>query len=143
MFQKKSPGPVMSLVCMGAKSLQSRLTLQPQLQPARLLCPWASTGKNTGVGCHAPLQGVFPTHGSPPCLFSLLHWQAGPFFFFFFPINYSEVYTSVALTIAQSSPLSISRKFASSPNKPVCPLSSKSPFSTPSRSWSAPFYFLL
>ena len=27
------------------------------LQPARLLCPWNSPGKNTGVGCHALLQG--------------------------------------------------------------------------------------
>ena len=27
-----------------------------------------SPGKNTGVGCHALLQGIFPTHGSNPCL---------------------------------------------------------------------------
>ena len=27
-------------------------------QPARLLCPWDSPGKNTGVGCHALLQGI-------------------------------------------------------------------------------------
>ena len=26
---------------------------------ARLLCPWDSAGKNTGVGCYALLQGVF------------------------------------------------------------------------------------
>ena len=31
-------------------------------QPTRLLCPWDSPGKNTGVGCHA-LQGIFPTQG--------------------------------------------------------------------------------
>ena len=24
-------------------------------------CPWDSPGKNTGVGCHALLQGIFPT----------------------------------------------------------------------------------
>ena len=30
-------------------------------QPSRLLCPWVSPGKNTGVGCHALLQGIFPT----------------------------------------------------------------------------------
>ena len=30
-------------------------------------------GKNTGVGCHALLQGIFPTWGSNPCF---LHWQA-------------------------------------------------------------------
>ncbi|XP_069426855.1 cilia- and flagella-associated protein 119 isoform X1 [Ovis canadensis] len=33
-----------------------------------------SPGKNTGVGCHAFLQGIFPTQGSNPCL---LHWQVG------------------------------------------------------------------
>ena len=38
----------------------------------RLLCPWDSLGKNTGVGCHALLQGIFPTQGLNP---RLLHWQ--------------------------------------------------------------------
>ena len=33
-------------------------------QPARLLCPWGSSGKNTGVGCRALLQGTFLTQGS-------------------------------------------------------------------------------
>ena len=33
------------------------------LWPTRLLCPWNSPGKNTGVGCHALLQGIFPTQG--------------------------------------------------------------------------------
>ena len=33
-------------------------------------------GKNTGVGCHSLLQGIFPTQGSSPCLLCLLHWQA-------------------------------------------------------------------
>ena len=28
------------------------------LQPARLLCPWDSPGKNTGLGCCALLQGI-------------------------------------------------------------------------------------
>ena len=27
-------------------------------QPARLLCPWDSPGKNTGVGCHSLLQCI-------------------------------------------------------------------------------------
>ena len=34
----------------------------------RLLCPWDSLGKNTGVGCHFFLQGIFPTQGSNPGL---------------------------------------------------------------------------
>ena len=29
------------------------------LYPTRLLCPWNSPGKNTGVGHHALLQGIF------------------------------------------------------------------------------------
>ena len=32
-------------------------------------------GKNTGVGCHSLLQGIFPTQGSNLCLLCLLHWQ--------------------------------------------------------------------
>ena len=40
-----------------AKSLQSCPTLRPhRQQPTRLLCPWDSPGKNTGVGCHFLLQ---------------------------------------------------------------------------------------
>ena len=45
--------------------------------PARLLCPWASPGKDTGVGCHFLLQGIFPTQRSYPRLLCLLHWQVG------------------------------------------------------------------
>ena len=33
------------------------------LQPARLLRRWDLPGKNTGVGCHFLLQGIFPTQG--------------------------------------------------------------------------------
>ena len=36
-----------------------------------------SPGENTGVGCHALLQGMFPIQGSNLCLLCLLHWQAG------------------------------------------------------------------
>ena len=43
------------------------------LWPARLLCPWDIPGKNTGVGCHSLLQGIFPTHGSNSSLLSLLY----------------------------------------------------------------------
>ena len=34
------------------------------LQPTRLPYLWNSPGKNTGVGCHSLLQGIFPTQGS-------------------------------------------------------------------------------
>ena len=34
------------------------------LESTRLLCPWDSPGKNTGVGCYPLLQGIVPTQGS-------------------------------------------------------------------------------
>ena len=35
-------------------------------QPARLLCPWDSPGKNAGVGCRFLLQGGLPAPGTGP-----------------------------------------------------------------------------
>ena len=51
-------------------------SLQPHgLQPTRVLHPWNSPGKNTGVDCHFLFQGIFPTQESNPRLLRLLHWQ--------------------------------------------------------------------
>ena len=58
-------------------------SLQPHgLQPSRLFYPWDSPGKNTEVGCHFLLQGIFPTQGSnlglPHCrktLYRLSHQE--------------------------------------------------------------------
>ena len=47
------------------------------LQHARLLCPWDPLGKNTGVRCHALLQGTFLTQELSPYLWHLLHLQTG------------------------------------------------------------------
>ena len=43
-----------------------------ELQPPRLLCPWNSPGKSTGVGCHFLLQRIFPTQRLNLCLPRLL-----------------------------------------------------------------------
>ena len=43
-----------------------QLFVTPWPVAARLLCPWNSSGKNTGVGCHSLLQGIFLTQGSNP-----------------------------------------------------------------------------
>ena len=43
------------------------------LQPTMLLCPWIFPRKNTGVGCHFLLKGIFLTQGSN---LPLLHWPA-------------------------------------------------------------------
>ena len=55
----------------------------------RLLCPWDSPGKNTGMGCHFLFQDIFPNPGikpTPPALQAdyvpLSH--LGSLFFFFF-----------------------------------------------------------
>ena len=44
-------------------------SLQPHgLQPTKLFCPQNFPGKNTRVGCHSLLQGIFPIQGSNPRL---------------------------------------------------------------------------
>ena len=58
--------------CLGAKSLQSCLTL---CDPVDRSLP-GSSGKNMS-GLHTLLQGIFLTQGSNPHLLQLLHWQAG------------------------------------------------------------------
>ena len=40
-----------------------------------LLCAWDFPGRNTGVGCHFLLQGIFPTQGLNLSLLCFLHWQ--------------------------------------------------------------------
>ena len=50
-------------------------SLQPHgLYPARLLHPWDFPSKNSGVGCHFLLQGIFPTQELNPHLLCFLHW---------------------------------------------------------------------
>ena len=44
-------------------------SLKPHgLYPTRLLCPWNSLSKNTGVGSHPPLEGILLTQGLNPGL---------------------------------------------------------------------------
>ena len=43
---------------------------------ARLLCPWDSPSKNTGMACYALLQRIFPIQGSNLCV----SWIASRFF---------------------------------------------------------------
>ena len=40
-----------------------------------LLCLWHFPGKNTGVGYHFLLKGIFPMQRSSLHLLWLLHWQ--------------------------------------------------------------------
>ena len=49
-------------VCVQTQSCPT-LCDPPGWQPARFLCLWNYLGKNTGVGCHFLLQGIFLTQG--------------------------------------------------------------------------------
>ena len=64
-------------------------SVQPYgLWPARLLYSWDFPVKNTGVGCHFVLQGIFLTQGLNPCL---LHWQVDSLPLSHLGILYEEV----------------------------------------------------
>ena len=62
--------PIFPSSVLRAKSLRSCLTLCNQMDPmspTRLLCPWDSPGKNTGMSCHALLPlGDLPNPGIEP-----------------------------------------------------------------------------
>ena len=55
---------------------------------------WHFPSKNTGVGSHFVLQGIFPIQGSNPCLLWLQHWQVGSL-----PLCHSQFFTTEALGI--------------------------------------------
>ena len=80
------------------------------LQPARLLHAWDSPGKNTGVGCHALLQGIFPTQGSNPallhCRWILYHLshQGGLYSVFSGDLNGKEIQKRGYIYIIADSP---------------------------------------
>ena len=50
--------------CMLSHFSRVLLFVTPCTVACRLLCPWDSSGKNTGVGCHALLQRILLTHVS-------------------------------------------------------------------------------
>ena len=60
--------PKLDKLCMCCFCAVAQSCLTRGLWPSRLLCPWDSPGKSTGVGCHALLQGIFPSQGSNPYL---------------------------------------------------------------------------
>ena len=57
----------------GQKKRQRCIVMSNSLQscgllPARILCPGDFLGKNTEIGCHFPLQGIFWTQELNSCL---------------------------------------------------------------------------
>ena len=78
-------GSISSCCCVSGSFVSD--CLQPHgLQPTRLLYPWSSPGKNTGVGCHSLLQMIFLTQRQNPGLLHcrqilyLLRCQVSPYF---------------------------------------------------------------
>ena len=63
--------------CVCAESLSGVQLFAPQTVAHHAPLSRDSPGKNTGVGCHALFQGIFPTQGSNLRLLCLLHWQVG------------------------------------------------------------------
>ena len=86
-------------MCVCVKGSQLCDSLQPEgLWPTRLLSPWDSPGRNTGMGCHDLLQGIFPTQGSNPglphcrrILYHLSH-QGSPFLYWMYRIYTCDIW---------------------------------------------------
>ena len=58
-----------------SRSVRSNSLWPYVLQPTRLICRWDFPEKNTGVGVHFLLRGIFPTQGLNFRSQRLLHWQ--------------------------------------------------------------------
>ena len=61
MIDAKSESEVKVLVAQLCPSLCEPMDCSPP--PPRFFYPWDSPGKNTGMGCHSLLQGVFWNQG--------------------------------------------------------------------------------
>ena len=88
------------------------------LSLARPLCPWAFPGKNTGVGYHFLLQGIFLTKGSNPHLLCLLclNWHMDSLL-----LNHlgSHIYILQFSPVAQSCPTLCYPMDCSTPGFPI------------------------
>ena len=78
-----------------------------------LLHPWDFSGKNTGVGCHFLLQGIFPTQVSNS---RLLHWKEDSL-----PLSHLRQFISISVQFSsvQSCPTLCNPVNHSTPGLPV------------------------
>ena len=89
-----------SLLCVFSPFSRVRSLWLHGLLPTRLICPWGSLGKNTGMGCHTFLQGIFPIARMNLCLPAFPALQADSFPTEppgkpFITIHYSMTYVSI------------------------------------------------
>ena len=90
-----------------ASGLDKDNSLRPHgLQSASLLCPWDFPGKNTGVGSHSLLQGIFPTQGLNPglphcrqILYQLNHKGSPHIYIYIYMYMYIYVYMCIYIHI--------------------------------------------
>ena len=92
---------LMLYMCMHAQSCPTLC------KPTRLLCPWDSPSKNTGVGSHFLLQRIFLIQGLNPHLLFLLHGRQ-----ILYPLShwgslYLSHFSEIPWTIACQAPLSM------------------------------------
>ena len=92
----------------------------------QVLCPWGSPGKNTAVGCHFLLQGIFPTPGLNSGRQILYHWatREAPQLLWAKAAGLLSVYSVEAEmgTTASSLPLLSSQgKWAAHRSRPIMP----------------------
>ena len=58
--------PLCVLVAQSCLTLYDPIGCIDPIELNRISCPWNTPGKNTGVGSHFLLQGIFPTPGIKP-----------------------------------------------------------------------------
>ena len=65
-FEREKIFEIVFLSTCGLVAKSCSVLATPWTVAHQLLCPWNFLGKNTGVDCHAHLQGMFPTQGWNP-----------------------------------------------------------------------------
>ena len=124
---------VQAVLCLVSQSCPT-LCDPMDYRPPRRLCPWGSLGKNTGVGCHALLQGIFSTQGSNP---GLLHcrWNLYRLSHQFrqLPAFQHPVPSHMGIGLGSSTARADSRRPGTAQGLSVLPQATLSPFPGPGR----------
>ena len=102
MFPKSGSYIFILLCCLLVTSVMFDSVPRCGRQPTRLLCPWDSPSKNTGVGCHFLHRRVFPNpeiEPASPALagYSALNWICNSALADSLPLSHQEaqVYVSI------------------------------------------------
>ena len=97
----------------------SHVQLFATLQTGASQAPPSMGGKNTGVGCHALLQGIFSTQGSNLRLLHLLRWPVSALPFEYFQQEYIFIFSQSVSSVTQLCPTLCAPMNCSTPDLPV------------------------